>query len=240
MFSIITIYKNKDVLEKNLLSSLNQQKDTNFEFIGIDNTLKRFSSAAAAFNSQIREIHGDFIIFCHQDVEFKDEKTLVKMEKYLISIGNCLGIAGVAGMGFKGQKIGNIWDCDKNWGKFIDKPEEAQTLDEVLFIIPKQVWSKYQFDADNFDGWHLYGADYCLNMLKLGLKVYVLPIFVYHHAKRGGNVRDLYKYQRRLYKKYRQTIYTTCGKITKFGVFNWIKDLCRPIYYFILKCLKFR
>ncbi len=178
-------------------------------------------------------------MFVHQDVELDSDLWLENVEKLLDNIPD-LGIVGVAGMSEKGRdnkerRRGHISNCGEVWkySNSAKNPEEVQTLDELLLIVPRQIFVKMRFDEKRFDGWHCYGADYCLSIRKKGLKAYVIPAFVYHRSLRL-NVEKLLKYQKKLYNKHRKEykhIYTTCGEI------SWLelklmscKEILRPFY----------
>ena len=238
MISIVVVYHNKRTFNEILLKSLKTQT-VKFELIAVDNTNGQFKSAAEALNYGGKQASGKYIMFVHQDVELDSDLWLENVEKLLDNIPD-LGIAGVAGMSEKGRDnkerrrgcisdSGEIWKCS-NSAKNL---EEVQTLDELLLIVPRQIFAKMKFDEERFDGWHCYGADYCLSVRKKRLKAYVIPAFVYHRSLRL-NVEMLLKYQKKLYSKHRKEykhIYTTCGEI------SWLKlklkscgEILKPFY----------
>ena len=220
MISVICVYNKEQLLKGNLLKGLESQTSKH-ESILIDNTQGKFKSAAEALNYERERANGKYIMFVHQDVELDSDLWLANTERILDSILD-LGIAGVAGMSEKGKTNeergrGYISDCGEiwKWSNAIQKPEEVQTLDECLLIIPKSVFNKLQFDEKTFDGWHCYGVDYCLSAKQRGLKSYVIPAFIYHRSLRL-NVSNLLRYQKRLYNKHKKNykkVYTTCGDI---------------------------
>jgi SAM-dependent methyltransferase len=222
MISIIVVYNNRQTLDEVLLESLKSQS-VKFDIIAIDNTKGRFKSAAEALNYGGEKATGKYLMFVHQDVELDSNLWLENVEKLLDNIPD-LGIAGVVGMSEKGSNNkergrGYISDCGEiwQWSNAVQKPEEVQTLDECLLIVPKTVFEKYKFDEKTFDGWHYYGADYCLSVRQMGLKAYVIPAFIYYRSLRS-NSKGLLEYQKRLYKKHQKNyrnIYTTTGEISK-------------------------
>jgi len=238
MISIVVVYNNERMLNEILLGSLKNQT-AKFELISIDNTRGGFKSAAEALNYGGNKANGKYIMFVHQDIELDSDSWLKNIEKLLDNISD-LGIAGVAGMSKKGESNrergrGHISDCGETWqwSNAVQKPEEIQTLDACLLIVPKSVFGKMQFDEKTFDDWHCYGADYCLCVRQMGLRTYVIPAFVYHRSLRS-NVGQLLKYQGKLYNKHRKSyrhIYTTSGEI------SWLKlklrkyvEIFRPFY----------
>jgi len=235
MFSIVSVYNSERSLNEILLPGLKDQT-AKFELNTINNTKGQFKSTAEALNYGGKHANGKYIMFVHQDVDLGSSSWLEEVEKSLDSIPN-LGIAGVVGMSKEGKDnrergrgyisdSGEIW----RWSNATQKPQELQTLDECLLIIPKLVFSKLQFDEKTFDNWHCYGVDYCLSVRQMGLKPYVIPAFIYHRSLRV-NVKNLPKYQKRLYNKHKKNyknIYTTCGEI------SWLKLNLRSIIKILL------
>jgi hypothetical protein len=123
------------------------------------------------------------------------------------------------------------------WSNPVKKPEKVQTLDELLLIVPRSVFSKMQFDEETFDGWHCYGADYCLSVKQMGLSAYVLPVLVYHRTLGLWNVENVFEYQKRLYIKHQKAIYTTTGELSplKLKLRSLIGKLfnpfCKKLFY---------
>lgn len=242
MFSIIVVFNDERALNEILLKSLSNQT-TKFELTAIDNTKGQFKSAAEALNYGGKQANGKYIMFVHQDVDLGSNSWLENVEKALDDIPD-LGIAGVAGMSEKGKTNkergrGYINDCGEiwQWSNAVQRPEQVQTLDECLLIVPKEIFSKTQFDEKTFDGWHCYGVDYCLSVRQMGFKPYVVPAFIYHRSLRS-NVKDLPKYQERLYNKagknYKR-IYTTCGEISwlrlkSLSLINTLLPLYRRLF----------
>ncbi|HSO26153.1 MAG TPA: glycosyltransferase [Methanobacteriaceae archaeon] len=233
MISVICVYNNRESLKNYLLPVLNLQS-CEHESILIDNTDGRFKSSAEALNYGARKAKGEYLMFIHQDVDLESSSWLEDVHKILDKLPH-LGVAGVAGMSLNGK---NHLERQRNiikhevppveWGNAIEKPEEVETVDECLFIIPRKVFQKLEFDEETCPGWHLYGVDYCLSCHEQGLKVYVLPLSVYHlsaHAgdesplktalKMGYHPPEYYDILPKVMKKHRNhfsKIYTTCGE----------------------------
>jgi len=221
VISIVVVYNDRRAFNEILLKSLRKQT-SKYELIAVENTERKFESAAEALNYGGSQANGEYIAFVHQDVELDSASWLQRVERILDGIRD-LGIAGVAGMSEKGESDrergrGCISDCGEiwQWSNPVQYPEEVQTLDECLLIVPRSVFSKMRFDEKTFDGWHCHGADYCLRIRQMGLKAYVIPAFVYHRSLRL-NIKGLLEYQERLFSKHRgsyKRIFTTCGEIS--------------------------
>ncbi|MDI6641957.1 MAG: glycosyltransferase, partial [Elusimicrobiota bacterium] len=187
MISVVCVYNNEIVLNNYLIKSLMHQT-VEFELIRVNNTNGKFSSAAAALNYGGEKAKCKYIMFVHQDVDLSSNKWLEDAEKLLDSIPN-LGIAGVMGMSEegrtneeRGRNIIQHGTPPTTWcyGRYIQKPEPVQTVDECLIIIPRHVFNILRFDEKVCNGWHLYAVDYCLSVRKISLEVYVIPMFIYH------------------------------------------------------------
>ncbi len=188
MISIVCPFRNVEILTGWLLRSLKAQT-VEYEIITIDTARHGFSSAAQALNFGGNQARGKYIMFIHQDVDLVSASWLENAETLLDSIPD-LGIAGVVGSVEKGSSVAErtrnviAHGSDREQiGNPITSPEPVQTLDELLLIIPREVFQKYQFDEDTCADWHLYGTDYCLNMLTMGKGVYVIPLYVIHKSK---------------------------------------------------------
>jgi hypothetical protein len=194
--------------------------------MAIDNTKGAFKSAASALNHGAGQAKGKYLTFVHQDIDLASDKWLSDAEKTLDALPN-LGAAGVAGVSEDRNTISNIeHGIQRNRPRGvvqIDKPTKVQTLDECLFVTPREVFDKIKFDEATCNDWHLYAVDYCLNIKQLGLDAFVIPAYVYHKSA-GYSLSDKYylglakvlNKHKAQYKK----IYTTCG----------IWDSRRPIF----------
>jgi hypothetical protein len=233
VISIICAYNNKHVLDIYLLNSLiNQTAD--YEFIPLDNTTKAFKSASKALNHGGRNATGKYLMFIHQDVDLSSKSWLEDAEQMLDSLPD-LGIAGVAGVSENLKGIStNLKQGDPPVaiGQFkVDTPLDVQTLDECLVIIPRSVFLGNKFDEDVCDGWHLYAVDYCLSIKSKGLRVLVLPLYVYHRSPGVSLSIDYFFNLGKIMMKHKARypfIYTTVG--------HW--DTSKSMYYYILKYFK--
>ena len=232
------MYNNEEILNDYLLKSLKNQT-TNYELILIDNTQKKFKSAAEAFNQEGKKAKGKYIIFTHQDIDLSSNIFLNNLEIILDSISN-LGIAGVAGKSKEKIIVSNIKEGipPKLSGKIqINEPVKVQTLDECLFIIPTSIFDVVQFDEKVCSGWHLYAVDYSLSVNERGLDVYVVPASIYHKSTGESFSKEYYGILKKLLDKHRKNykmVYTTMGnwnseyplsiqKIFQRSIFYWTK-----------------
>jgi len=82
-------------------------------------------------------------------------------------------------------------------------------------IVHKQTFSRVCFDEETVDGWYLYVANYCLDLIRHGYKNYVLPHHIYHESS-GFNDRRLYQNAMdKIIGRHRdhiKVVYTTVGR----------------------------
>ncbi len=221
MISIICAYNSKAILEDFLLKGLKDQT-AEYELVLVDNTTGMFPSAAEALNYGATKAKGTYLLFAHQDIDLVS-KTWLEEAENILDLLTDLGIAGVAGKSESELEIiSNIeHGIPPRWvrgtkGRGIIHPERVQTLDECLVIVPRTIFDMAKFDAKSCDGWHLYAVDYCLSIKRLGLKAYVLPMYLYH-ASAGNSMSDSYfATLERVLKKHKNH----CGPIHT-SVLNW-------------------
>lgn len=213
MFSIICVYNNPDMLEGCLQKSLNGQ-DAQYELISIDNTQGRFTSAAEALNCGADKAKGEYLMFVHQDVSFSTNwlSDVLDQISRVGEISKQWGVLGLMGVRVKGGFLGHIIDLH---GHLYNPPlpGEVASLDEVCLIIRKD--SGLRFD-ESLGGFHLYGADLCLQAAVKGLSSYAINACV-QHLGRGIMGPDFWATTERLYAKWKvndcpiSVIETTCG-----------------------------
>jgi len=243
MISIICVYNSTSTLQSCLLNSLSKQK-TDFELISVDNTEKRFKSAAEALNWGGKQAAGDYLIFAHQDVDLRSDSWLNTTETLLKSLPN-LGIAGVAGVIDGGISLRERYTDTitqrppkkfksgithgprmEPWGTPIEGAEPVQTLDECLVIIPKSVFGILQFDEATCSDWHLYAVDYCLSVATQGFGVYAIPSCL-HHRSKGLELENRFRVIASL-RLYPEAYYSTLGHVLRKhkNRYKWIYTSC--------------
>jgi len=212
MMSIICVYNNKEILNEYLLKSLNKQTEK-YELILVDNQKNRFKSAASALNFGAKQAHGEYFVFAHQDIYFSDENWIKNTTVQLNNLNN-IGIVGVAGKTVDSLVRSNIKQglnpVDVSPFK-ITKAENASTLDECLFIIPREIYNKYNLNEETCDDWHLYAVDYVYNIKNQGFKAYIIPTTLEHRSKGASMSESYYTTLPKLQKKYfKRGLIRTC------------------------------
>ena len=210
--SLVCVYNDKGILDEFLIKSLLSQQYKEYEFIPIDNTNKAFVSASQALNNGGDKASGDYIIFLHQDIMFTSPNTLQKIAGYLNDKTKLYGVAGVRDSNGVISNITHGPDFSPAGYVKITEPTLVQTLDECMFIVPREVFDKLKFDESTINGWHLYCVDYCLSAKKVGIDSYVIPADNVYHLSPGFSMNMSYfRILRKLVKKHSEfpVIYTT-------------------------------
>lgn len=227
-FSVLCTYYDKQVFERHTLRTLNEQTYQDFELLLIDNSNGRCKSAGEAYNDAAARAQGDFLIIVHQDVSLYSPDWLATLAR-LVEMHE-FGMAGCSGMSDQGQRLGFIKDRKAIWGRPFCSPQKAQTVDESIMVMPKEVF----LDLGGFDrslGWNSYGADLSLKCAQRGLDVLAFPLFLWHDSPSA--LRGVEKKLWQLRQRYGPGIHTTSGSthtapliINSFKSFlpRWLKN----------------
>ncbi|OED30848.1 glycosyltransferase [Methanosphaera sp. WGK6] len=212
MMSIICVYNNIEILENYLLKSLKKQKG-DYELILVDNRKNKFSNAASALNYGASKSKGEYLVFTHQDINFINENWIIDTCHKIKQLDN-IGIIGVAGKTTDSLVRSNIKQglspVDVSPYK-LDKTELASTLDECLFIIPREIFNKYLLDEKQCPDWHLYCVDYVYNIREKGYNAYLIPTELEHRSKGASMSEGYYETLPNLQKKYKkEKLIRTC------------------------------
>jgi hypothetical protein len=178
------------------------------------------SSAAEAYNTAIEESQADFLVFVHQDMYFP--------EGWIQRVGQAIeiinrtdrnwGVVGVWGVDENGESKGHVF-CTASMrllGQGWEGGREVVALDEIVLILRKS--SGLRFDEE-LGGFHMYGADICLEAARRGMKCYAISAFCVHNS----NTYRLFPFAfwkgyMKMRRKWRfhLPVCTTCIEITKW------------------------
>lgn len=201
-----SVVNNIQIFKKYLDKSLTAANFSGRKYIvdNIDNIIT--TNIASIYNSILRIMGSDLKIFLHPDVSFNHDFFLDIMEqiRLLENEGIKWGALGIVGRSFNGEYI---------WGHEINRPAKVCCLDSCS-LITKTSFNMI-FDQNNFDGFHSFIEDYCLQCHAGGFEVMVIPVKAYHASatmrQEGSQWGDYIKYRKRLGRKWKKlfkTIYT--------------------------------
>ena len=189
-----------------------ENKNGVVELIAIDNTANTLS-IPQALNLGIKKSHGEINVFCHQDVIFPSNwiKTLLEQISVIEKTNKNWGVLGTFGVARNGMFAGHLIDPNGHF-HCLPLPAQVQSLDEHCLIMRKD--SGLIFDEE-LGGFHLYGADICLQAMTRGLSNYAIDACV-EHLSPGKADADFIEAVDKLYQKWKNkkspltVIQTTC------------------------------
>ncbi len=212
--TIVSAVNNEEILKNCLLRSPDLQSVADILI------QTGFASAALAYNSGILKAKDDVIVVVHQDVYLPEgwiRRVETILEELAIQDPNW-GVLGVWGVGYDGMPKGCIYwtGLERMAGNFFEGGSEVETLDECLLIIRKS--SGLCFD-ESLAGFHMYGADICLEARRRGMKCYAVSAFCIHNTNEYKLLpREFWRaclYIRQKWKS-QLPIKTTCIEITRY------------------------
>jgi glycosyl transferase family 2 len=242
MISVVCVYNNRALLERRLLSSLEQQR-TCYEVVTVDNRDNVFASAASALNHGADRAAGKWVLFAHQDVALISQDWLAQAED-ILECDSPTGWVGSVGVDACGKVKGFMIDRARLLGRPFYALDDVQTLDECLLIHRRLPRGQKYFD-EALGGWHAYGVDACCSALRAGLKNYVIPLPIWHDSPSTNisGLSEAHEYVWRKYKTAFQRIHTTCGLLpdalltrvnagpaSSGGIRSRMRKLCKRLF----------
>jgi hypothetical protein len=183
-WSLVVAVNDEQVLKSTLLAS--PAIDSNCELI----VRRGFNCAGAAYNSGLVEARNNVVVFAHQDVYLPATwlKNLAETLYTLAAASSRWGVLGCFGATQETPPRLHGYCFSTGLRRVLGKPfrtlAPAQTLDELLLVVRRS--SGLRFD-EQLPGFHLYGADICLQAAARGLENFIIPAFCIHNA--NGTVR---------------------------------------------------
>jgi hypothetical protein len=216
--SIVCVYNNLAVRQHCLDRSIERldAEASDVEYLPIDNVNGRFPCAGAALNHGASLASADVVAFVHQDVYLHSLTALKEAAGQMMAGG--FGVLGAVGVRSDGQVVGRIRDRVVLLGDAVDSPSDVDSVDEVLFMVPRQLLLREPLTESSDMTWHAYAVEYGLRVRRLGLRTGVADIPLTHNSL-TINLDRLDEAHRAVAERYEDMlpIRTTCGVITKTG-----------------------
>jgi hypothetical protein len=216
--SIVCVYNNLAVRQHCLDRSIERldAEASNVEYLPIDNVNGSFPSAGSALNHGASLASGDVVAFVHQDVFLHSLTALKKAAEQMLAGG--FGLLGAVGVQSGGRIVGRIRDRVVLLGEAVASPVDVDSVDEVLFMVPRNQLPHEPLTESSAMAWHAYAVEYGLRARRLGLRTGVADIPLTHNSL-TINLDRLDEAHRAVAAHYEDMlpVYTTCGVITKIG-----------------------
>ncbi|MDZ4091868.1 MAG: glycosyltransferase [Arthrobacter sp.] len=213
--SVICVFNNPTVLRECLTASVQAGalEAPQTEFIPVDNTAGKFSSAGAALNHGASAASNDVLVFVHQDVYLH---SLVAVEEAAAALmdDDSIGLLGAIGITNQGRLVGKIRDRIILSGETSRGTPDVDSVDEVLFMARRNQILEEPLSEDHDLSWHAYAVEYGVRMRKMGRRVAVSDIPLTHNSL-TVNLDRLAEAHSRIAVCYpeQMPVVTTCGTV---------------------------
>jgi Glycosyltransferase like family len=193
--SFVACVSDDELLQSNLLTSPCLRRGSRHEVI----LVRGCKSAAKGLNLGIERAAGEWIVCVHQDVFLPggwDLQLARQLQEADLRFGP-IGVAGVYGVGpairqdgcLAAERVGCVVDRGRELHEAGELPARANTLDESLLVVPED--TPLRFDPEL--GFHLYGADLCLQAAERGLAVVAIEAPCEHNSRSIGLPPEFFK-----------------------------------------------
>jgi hypothetical protein len=213
--SIVCVYNDPAVRRECLDRSVRAygRHDADVEYLPVDNVDGRYRSAGAALNHGASLARNDVVVFVHQDV-FLHSLTAVIRAAGQMRVGG-LGVLGAVGVRRDGRIAGLIRDRAVLIGVPVQQPADVDSVDELLFMVPRHLVLGHPLTESPDMAWHAYAVEYGLRVRRLGLRVGVADIPLTHNSL-TANLARLDVAHATIAARYPEMlpVRTTCGVIT--------------------------
>ena len=180
--SVVCVFNDPEMRRACLDRSLEAHGDeAEVEYLPIDNVDGSFATAGAALNHGASLASHDYLAFVHQDVYLHSLSALQAAADVLAS-DHGIGVLGALGIRGDGSLVGRIRDRVILLGESAKRPTDVDSLDELLFMVPRRVFEREQLSEAVELAWHAYAVDYGLRVGALGLRVCALDIPLTHNS----------------------------------------------------------
>jgi Glycosyltransferase like family len=196
--SFVTCVSNDVVVRTNLLASPCLAPDSEHQVL----LIKNCPSAAEGLNLGLERAVHEFVVCVHQDVFLPNgwDRCLMRQIRAGERRFGPIGVAGVYGVGeviapedptqpLAAERSGWVVDRGRLLRDGLELPARVATLDELLLVVRRD--SGLRFDPDL--GFHLYGADICLQARERGLAVVAMAALCHHNSRSVGLPEAFYR-----------------------------------------------
>lgn len=180
--SLVCVFNNPAVREECLDRSIARVDPDRIELVAVDNTDQRFPTAGAALNHGARLARHEVICFVHQDVYLHSASRLLEVADKLGADPGDWGLLGAAGIGAGGESVGLLRDRVQLIGASAVEPVEVDSLDEVMFLVRRELVLREPLVEDADLAWHAYAVEYGVRLRELGLRVGAVDLAITHNS----------------------------------------------------------
>lgn len=209
MISLIICSRTPDIsveLKKNIAATIGCEH----ELCVIDNSNNKYN-IFQAYNEGVRRSKGDILCFMHDDILYHSDNwggVVYDCFRRFSSLG-CLGVAGsflmldtpssfwhsgAFCMHYYGRdESGNLEPVSVSEEKYDNVFIEVASVDGMWMCFRRSLFESIRFDDMNFDGFHCYDSDICMQVIQAGYGIGVVNGVLVEHSKRGSQDANYFK-----------------------------------------------
>lgn len=187
-------------------------REHDVEIIGLTDA----RSLAEAYNRGATQARGRWLVFCHDDIALPQEDVADRLFAHLAD-HDLIGVAGAS------KLVDGHWER-AGWphlhGQILHRPPDGQgwlyycaglqapvmsgitALDGVFLACRREVWEAVKFDAESFDGFHLYDIDFSHRAARAGYRLAVPSDLLLVHDSTGRYDAVWQRYNERFLAKF--------------------------------------
>jgi len=217
--SIVCVYNDlavrQECLDRTVHKYINSRdSDTVIEYIPVNNIHGTYPSAGSALNYGASIAKNDIIVFVHQDVLLHSVEAVIEAADHMEQEN--FGVLGAIGVQSRGRIVGSIRDRSVLLGDPVTQPTDVDSVDELLFMVPRSLIIREPLAESPDLAWHAYAVEYGLRVRRRGLRVGVAHIPVTHNSL-TSNLARLDVAHAAVAAQYRDMlpVHTTCGILAK-------------------------
>lgn len=187
-------------------------RDHDVEVMGLTDA----RSLAEAYNRGAEQAKGNWLVFCHDDIALPQEDFADRLFTHLAA-HDLIGMAGAS------KLVDGHWEragFPHLHGHILHRPPDGQgwvyycaglqapvmtgiaALDGVFLACRREVWEAVRFDAETFDGFHLYDIDFSHRAARAGYSLAVPSDLLLVHDSTGRYDAVWQRYNERFLKKF--------------------------------------
>jgi len=180
--SIISVFNDPEVRRQCLDRSIEAHRDeATVEYLPINNVDGSFATAGAALNRGVALATHDYLVFVHQDVYLHSLRALEEAAGVLAE-DERIGLLGASGVDRAGGLLGRIRDRVLLSGEPAKQATDVDSVDELLFMIPRRLALWEPLSEVPELAWHAYAVEYGLRVRSRGLRVCAIDIPLTHNS----------------------------------------------------------
>lgn len=202
----------RNCLDRSIAAAASTALD--LDYLPVDNRGQVYATAGAALNQGVRNARHDYVAFVQQDVYLH---SIVALEEAAarMAADSRLGMVGAIGMTAAGGLVGRVRDRVLLLGESTRTPKVVDSVDEILFLAPREQLLSEPLSEDPALAWHAYAVEYGLRVRASGQEVVAVDLPLTHNSL-STNVLNLDGAHAHVAELYPDDlpVTTTCGTIT--------------------------